>query len=525
MDRSSIWFLLQLLAATTAYAVKDALPDKYVTTWTAWSRWTACATCGQRVTRRYRECVGQLEDHTVFRVKTEECPGVSRVYKPCDNKPCVRQQAGSRKYQCSIKATQRSVPEHFIGKPWNPYIVDSYPCKLFCQPDGFNNFWSFGNVSDGTTCRTLKTKEGVCTKGKCLEVGCDGVALSEARLDMCLVCGGRNRSCTYINDEFRVLKQPGKLGYSDVVKLPTGATNIHFMDSKNVLATQLYVQENIFALQDSGKFYLLNSFRWYGFNGPLKLAGADVKFYFSRDGEKSVHIVGPLKEPLLVMVLQTNPYVHIKYGYWLSDEAAKLGSSARPKVTTTPEPKAAVYQFKAVGDQSVAPVAPKKEENSAAVENEVTLRKKERRRKYRRRKASRGKKCLTKPKGADGKTLKFKSKLAKLHYIYCHSEFVGTVTVLSKRRYRGETRYEVDLKSTVKNTMSMAKREYLWRDRDCQGIKLRPNKVYFVMVRTRTDMRKRLTRFMIDEGSFVRKLTSKSDRMLRAVVAGVQCNT
>jgi hypothetical protein len=41
------------------------------------------------------------------------------------------------------------------------------------------------------------------------EVGCDGVALSDAKFDMCLVCGGRNRSCNYISNEFRELKPPG----------------------------------------------------------------------------------------------------------------------------------------------------------------------------------------------------------------------------------------------------------------------------------------------------------------------------
>lgn len=88
--------------------------------------------------------------------------------------------------------------------------------------------------------------------------------------------------------------------------------------------------------------------------------------------------------------------------------------------------------------------------------------------------------------------------------------------VLGYEFVQGETRYELEVKQTFKNTLSLLPREYVWSpDTLCRCPKLRSGKEYVIMGRIDNNYRKRESRLLVDKTCFVRTFSLKYARRLQ----------
>lgn len=79
----------------------------------------------------------------------------------------------------------------------------------------------------------------------------------------------------------------------------------------------------------------------------------------------------------------------------------------------------------------------------------------------------------------------------------------------------GETRYELEVRQTFKNTLSLLTREYVWSPDTCRCPKLRVGKEYVIMGRIDNNYRKRESRLLVDKTCFVRTFNLKYARRLQ----------
>ncbi|KAG8191418.1 hypothetical protein JTE90_010590 [Oedothorax gibbosus] len=97
---------------------------------------------------------------------------------------------------------------------------------------------------------------------------------------------------------------------------------------------------------------------------------------------------------------------------------------------------------------------------------------------------------------------------------FCISDFVIRALVTGFEFVHGETRYELDVQQSFKNTLSLLPKEYVWSPDTCRCPKLRPGKEYIVMGRSDNTYRKRESRLLVDRTSFVRTFNPKYVRRL-----------
>ncbi|CAL1290601.1 unnamed protein product [Larinioides sclopetarius] len=221
--------------------------------WGQWEAWSPCSrTCGAGVSLSQRHC-----DNPIFRA-----------------------------VQCS---TYDDVPYKEELHTWLPVATPMTPCQLHCKPDGkFFSVMLSDTVADGTECNP-GTRD-VCINGKCRHVACDWAIDSEAQEDRCGVCHGDGTQCLTIRGNFTLRLG---LGYVEVVEVPSGARNVRIEEKEEAI--------NYLAVQgENGEFYLNG--RWFiQWSGEYRAAGTTL--YYQRDGEKeSLHIPGPSKEPLRILV-------------------------------------------------------------------------------------------------------------------------------------------------------------------------------------------------------------------------------
>ncbi|ELU00923.1 hypothetical protein CAPTEDRAFT_104904, partial [Capitella teleta] len=171
---------------------------------------------------------------------------------------------------------------------WIPFYGGNNPCSLSCIAKGFNFYYQFGNTIDGTTCNH-GNQVGVCLKGTCQTIGCDGAIGSAAEMDNCLVCGGENKQCAHYKSVYLHKLKPD--AYKHIITIPPGATRVNFTE----------VGRNYLALADLDGVYLLNG-RWK-IHWPGRIQAGNTTMYYSRHRHREeITIPGPTHESLKVMV-------------------------------------------------------------------------------------------------------------------------------------------------------------------------------------------------------------------------------
>lgn len=84
-----------------------------------------------------------------------------------------------------------------------------------------------------------------------MRTGCDGIIGSKLQYDKCGVCGGDNSSCTKVIGTFNKKSK----GYTDVVRIPEGATHIKVRQFKAKDQTRFTAY---LALKKKNGEYLIN---------------------------------------------------------------------------------------------------------------------------------------------------------------------------------------------------------------------------------------------------------------------------
>ncbi|GFY42160.1 ADAMTS-like protein 5 [Trichonephila inaurata madagascariensis] len=98
---------------------------------------------------------------------------------------------------------------------------------------------------------------------------------------------------------------------------------------------------------------------------------------------------------------------------------------------------------------------------------------------------------------------------------FCLSDFVIRASVIGYEFLQGETRYELDVRQSFKNTFSLLPREYVWSPDTCRCPKLRPGKEYIIMGKSDHTYKKRESRLLVDKTCFVRTFNLKYARRLQ----------
>ncbi|ODM98420.1 Thrombospondin type-1 domain-containing protein 4 [Orchesella cincta] len=140
-------------------------------------------------------------------------------------------------------------------------------------------------------------------------IGCDGIAGSTRRLDLCGVCGGDNSTCRVVSGIFT--RPQLNLGYNVVAHIPKGACNLNI--------TEIRKSPNHLALRKLDGTFIVNG-DWHHISWPGVYDGAGTQFQYARNDLKSLESIssaGPLKEPVDLMVLYQQPNPGIKYEYIL----------------------------------------------------------------------------------------------------------------------------------------------------------------------------------------------------------------
>uniref|UniRef100_A0A8D2LKD8 ADAMTS/ADAMTS-like cysteine-rich domain-containing protein n=1 Tax=Varanus komodoensis TaxID=61221 RepID=A0A8D2LKD8_VARKO len=114
---------------------------------------------------------------------------------------CPAGSAPFREIQCSLYNEKPILGGQMLYE-WTPFHGAPNLCDLNCLAVGHNFYYSFGRVLDGTRCSP--ESRDLCISGRCLRAGCDGILGSNAQADACGICGGRNESCVFVRQVFRV---------------------------------------------------------------------------------------------------------------------------------------------------------------------------------------------------------------------------------------------------------------------------------------------------------------------------------
>lgn len=162
--------------------------------WTTWGSWTTCSSsCGDGVVLRSRKCL---------RISAKDtCVGELRQYKSCQSKKCPVDSVPFRNVQCAVYNNRPIPGSSEQTYNWVPFYEASNACDLNCLAVGYNFYYTFGRVLDGTSCGA--DSAGTCISGNCLTAGCDGVLGSGETVDSCGSCSGKIDSCIFIWNVFR----------------------------------------------------------------------------------------------------------------------------------------------------------------------------------------------------------------------------------------------------------------------------------------------------------------------------------
>ncbi|OCT72275.1 A disintegrin and metalloproteinase with thrombospondin motifs 8 isoform X1 [Xenopus laevis] len=304
--------------------------------WGSWGPWGECSrTCGGGVRFSYRDCNDPVPQNG-----GKYCKGQRAMYESCNIQECPVNELSFREEQCMKYNSYNFTDEEGNLLQWIPkYSGVSYRdrCKLVCQARDRNEFKVFqSKVVDGTLCEPESLK--VCVQGQCISAGCDHILGSSKKPDKCGVCGGDGSSCRKITDSFN----KSKYGYTDIVSIPAGATNI---DIKERSQRGGIYDGNYLAIKKSDGSYLLNGdFAVTYMEQDLHLRGIVLKYSGSLTTLERIRSFYPLPESLTIQLLSVLPDTlppKVKYSFFIpknlsyAKTKAKLSHhSLRPLLTS-----------------------------------------------------------------------------------------------------------------------------------------------------------------------------------------------
>uniref|UniRef100_A0A3Q3JQP1 Peptidase M12B domain-containing protein n=1 Tax=Monopterus albus TaxID=43700 RepID=A0A3Q3JQP1_MONAL len=276
--------------------------------WSSWGPWQQCSrTCGGGVEFSYRECTDPMPQNG-----GKYCEGQRVQYQSCNTQPWK----SFREEQCEKYNSPNYVDYNGNMKQWIPKYAGVSPrdrCKLFCRARGSSEFKVFeSKVIDGTVCGPDTTS--VCVQGQCVKAGCDKVIGSNKRVDKCGVCGGSGLTCRKVTGSYNKATS----GYSDIVTIPIGATNI---DIKQRSHRGIKHDGNYLAIQRENGDYILNgNFSVSTVEQDIPVLGAVLKYSGSSTTLERVQSFRQLKEAITVQLLATagdaNP-PKVKYTFFI----------------------------------------------------------------------------------------------------------------------------------------------------------------------------------------------------------------
>ncbi|XP_069053867.1 A disintegrin and metalloproteinase with thrombospondin motifs 5 [Lepisosteus oculatus] len=293
--------------------------------WSSWGPWGQCSqTCGGGVQFAHRQC-----NNPSPRNNGRYCTGKRAVYRSCNVSPCPPSSKSFRHEQCEARNGYQSDPKGvktFVE--WVPKFAGVLPgdvCKLTCRAKGTGYYVVFSQkVIDGTECRPYSNS--VCVRGKCIRTGCDGIIGSKLQFDKCGVCGGDSSGCIKVVGNFTKKSK----GYTDVVKIPEGATHIKIRQHK--LKDQPRYTAYL-ALRRPGGEYLLNGkFMISTSETIIPLNGTVLNYSGWSQRDDYLHSMGPgaLRESLSVQILATDMRhpLDVRYSFFVPKKSPPPSSPA-----------------------------------------------------------------------------------------------------------------------------------------------------------------------------------------------------
>ncbi|XP_074853397.1 A disintegrin and metalloproteinase with thrombospondin motifs 5 [Carettochelys insculpta] len=291
--------------------------------WGSWGPWGQCSrTCGGGVQFAYRHC-----NNPAPRNNGRYCTGKRAIYRSCNVAACPANAKAFRQEQCEARNGYQSDAngvKTFVE--WVPKYAGVLPgdvCKLTCRAKGTGYYVVFlQKVTDGTECRPYSNS--VCVRGKCIRTGCDGIIGSKLQYDKCGVCGGDNSSCTKVMGTFNKKSK----GYTDIVKIPVGATHIKVRQFKakdqNRFTAYLALKRKHGEYLVNGKYMISTSETIIDLNGTvMNYSGWSHKDDF-------LHAMGhsATKEILIVQILATDPTktVDVRYSFFVPKTQTQINN-------------------------------------------------------------------------------------------------------------------------------------------------------------------------------------------------------
>ncbi|KAJ3591066.1 hypothetical protein NHX12_009013 [Muraenolepis orangiensis] len=301
--------------------------------WASWGPWQQCSrTCGGGVEFSHRECQDPVPQNG-----GRYCEGQRVQYRSCNIHACEDTDGKSfREQQCEKYNSPNHLDFNGNMKQWIPKYAGVSPrdrCKLFCNTRDSSEFKVFQTkVIDGTTCGPDTTS--VCVQGQCVKAGCDQLIGSNKKLDKCGVCRETSThplTCRKITGSY----SKTKYGYSDIVTIPVGATNI---DIKQRSHHRIRHDGHYLAIKRAKGSYVLNgNFSVSTLEQDIPVQGATLKYSGSSTTLERIQSFRRLREAitiqLLVLAGDSNP-PKVKYTFFIpkdtlfSSKAAKDGPGA-----------------------------------------------------------------------------------------------------------------------------------------------------------------------------------------------------
>ncbi|XP_033623945.1 A disintegrin and metalloproteinase with thrombospondin motifs 5, partial [Fukomys damarensis] len=297
----------------------DKTKKKYYSTsshgnWGSWGPWGQCSrSCGGGVQFAYRHC-----NNPAPRNNGRYCTGKRAIYRSCNVLPCPPNGKSFRHEQCEAKNGYQSDAKGvktFVE--WVPKYAGVLPgdvCKLTCRAKGTGYYVVFSpKVTDGTECRPYSNS--VCVRGRCVRTGCDGIIGSKLQYDKCGVCGGDNSSCTKVIGTFNKKSK----GYTDVVRIPEGATHIKVRQFKVKDQTRFTAY---LALKKKNGEYLINGKYMISTTETIiDINGTVMNYSGWSHRDDFLHGMGysATKEILIVQILATDPTkaLDVRYSFFV----------------------------------------------------------------------------------------------------------------------------------------------------------------------------------------------------------------
>uniref|UniRef100_A0A671U3F2 ADAMTS like 5 n=1 Tax=Sparus aurata TaxID=8175 RepID=A0A671U3F2_SPAAU len=247
--------------------------------------------------------------------------------------------------------------------------------------------------------------------------------------------------------------------------IPAGATHIRVTDNS----------KNYLALQNGRSQFVINGNWKISIPGEYNVAGTKLVYRRSADTWESFEVPGPTREDLHLMVLATDRNPGIEYEYWLPPDQYALYHGRRSPLRQA---------------HHTANYLPWDRPATTARTTTTTT--------------TTPPGLLLSPPDHTGRQRQ-----------YCQKDFVFRARVLGKL-YRGEeTRYDVQIIHTYRNSFRLEHREFLWAPNLCDCPHLEEGKQYIMMVRRHINYEHTLNRILLEEDSYVVPYRPREDELLR----------